>query len=95
MRQAQQMQSKLAEVQERLKSQTFEGEAGGGLVKVTVNGELEVIHVFVDTEEVGDDLELAVDLVAAAVNTAIKNAKAGIAEATRSVTGGLSIPGLF
>jgi DNA-binding YbaB/EbfC family protein len=89
------MQSKLAEVQERLKQQTFVGEAGGGLVKVTVNGEFEVVGIVVDVEEVGDDLELTVDLIAAAVNTAIRTAKEAIAEATRSVTGGLSLPGLL
>ncbi len=93
-RQAQQMQTRMAEVQERLKNETFEGEAGGGMVKVTVNGHLEVLQVNFDAEEIGEDLELAMDLVAAAVNTALQKAKEATAEATRSVTGGLSIPGL-
>ncbi len=94
-RQAQQMQTRMAEVQERLKKETYEGEAGGGMVKVTVNGHFEVLQVKIEAEEIDGDLELAMDLVAAAVNNAIGKAKEGAAEATRALTGGISIPGLF
>lgn len=89
------MQARMAKVQERLKNETFEGESGGGMIKVTVNGHLEVLQVKFDADEIGDDMELAMDLVAAAVNSALRKAKDATAEATRSITGGLSIPGLF
>ncbi len=93
MRQAQEMQSKMAELQEQLAATEVTGSAGGGMVHVTSNGKGEVRAVKIDPALV-DPNEVAVleDLIAAAVNDARAKAEATTAERMRELTGGLSLP---
>jgi len=93
MRQAQAMQSKMAEIQEQLAAAEVTGSAGGGMVQVTANGKGEVRAVKIDPA-LADPNEVAVleDLVAAAVNDARGKAEATAAERMRELTGGLALP---
>ncbi len=95
MRQAQELQAKLAKAQEELASATIEASSGGGAVKVTVNGQQEVQSVKISPEAINpDDAELLEDLVLAAINEAMSKSKELAAERLGKITGGLKIPGL-
>ena len=94
MRQAQQLQNRLAKAQEELESMTVEGSAGGGVVRVTMTGKQEVTEVIIEPEA-AEDVDLLQDLVAAAVNDAFTRTQELAAEKMGAVTGGMNIPGLF
>ena len=95
MRQAQELQAKLAKAQQELAQATVEASSGGGAVKVTINGQQEVQSVKISPEAINpDDAELLEDLVLAAVNEAMTKSKELAAERLGKITGGLKIPGL-
>jgi hypothetical protein len=94
MKQAQELQERLAKVQEALASRTVEASAGGGMVRVAVNGKHEVLSLTIDPSVLEEDPELIQDLVVAAVNEGIRNAQKMVAEEMTKVTGGLKLPGL-
>lgn len=98
MRQAQQMQKKMAELAEELKERTAEGAAGQGQVKASVTCEFKIKSVTIAKELADpDDTETLEDLVVLAVNDALEKAKRIKEEEMGKVTGGLAgqIPGLF
>jgi len=96
LKQAQNMQSKMQKTQEELVNITVEGSSGGGMVKVTANGKMEILSINIDPEVInGDDKEMLEDLIAAAVNQAIKNAQTKANEEVQKITGGLNLPGNF
>lgn len=93
--QAQELQERLAKVQEDAASRTAEGSAGGGMVKATVNGRLEIVRVEIDPHVLqGGDTEMLQDLIVAAVNQGIRAAQQLMADEMSKLTGGLKIPGL-
>ena len=95
MRQAQELQAKLAKAQEDLSNTTLEASSGGGAVKVTVTGQQQVQSVKISPEVVNpDDVELLEDLVLTAVNEAITKSQELAAQQLGGLTGGLKIPGL-
>lgn len=95
MKQAQQLQEKLARAQEEAASKTVEASSGGNMVTAVVNGRLEVVSLRVDpTVLEGGDVEMLQDLVIAAVNEGIRKAQQMMAETMGKVAGGLKIPGL-
>ncbi|MEB2283897.1 MAG: YbaB/EbfC family nucleoid-associated protein [Polyangiaceae bacterium UTPRO1] len=94
MKQAQQLQERLAQVQEDVARRTVEATAGGGMVKVKVNGKHELIAITIDPAVLEEDVELVQDLVLAAVNEGLRSAQRMVAEEMTKVTGGLKIPGL-
>jgi DNA-binding YbaB/EbfC family protein len=94
MRQAQQLQNRLAKAQEELETMTVEGSAGGGVVRVTMTGKQEITTVVIEPEA-AEDIDLLQDLVAAAVNDAFTRTQELAAEKMGAVTGGMNIPGLF
>ena len=96
MQQAQQMQLELARAQEEIQSMTYTATAGGGMVEATALGNGSIESLKIDPEAVDpEDVEMLEDMVLVAVNEALR----GVAEADErrlaSVTGGMSIPGLF
>ncbi|KPJ60144.1 MAG: hypothetical protein AMJ46_07350 [Latescibacteria bacterium DG_63] len=96
MKQAQQIQAKLAEVQEDLAKKRVEASAGGGMVTVVADGQQNIVEVKIDREVVDPgDVEMLQDLIVAAVNEARRKAQELAAEEMRRLTGGLSIPGLL
>jgi len=94
-KQAQDLQQRLAKVQEEAAAKTVQASAGGGMVTVTVNGRLEVVELRIDPQVLrSGDVEMAQDLVLAAVNQGIRNAQQLMAEEMGKITGGVKIPGL-
>jgi len=95
MRQAQELQAKLAKAQAELAEATIEASSGGGAVKVTVNGQQQVLSVKISPEAIEpDDVEMLEDLVMTAVNEALAKAQEMAAKRMGKLTGGLNIPGL-
>jgi nucleoid-associated protein EbfC len=96
MKQAQQMQSQMLEAQEKLKEETVEASAGGGMVKVTMGGDLTLRTISIDPEAIEpEEAELLADMVQAAVNEAIRAAQELAASKMGGITGGLGgLPGM-
>lgn len=95
-KQAQEMQKKIADLQADLSRRTVSAAAGGGMVTVTVNGAHELTAVTLDREVVNpDDLDMLTDLILAAVNEALKKSQEMVAVEMSQLTGGLNLPGLF
>jgi DNA-binding YbaB/EbfC family protein len=92
MRQAQQMQANLAKAQEELARMQVTGEAGGGMVKVEMNGKHEVSRVKIDSSVAGDDRELLEDLVTAAINDAVRKVEATSQQRLAGLMGGMQLP---
>jgi len=96
MKQAQMMQQRMAKLQEDAAEKTAEATVGGGAVAVMVNGKNQILSLTIKKEAVDpEDVEMLQDLIMAAVNEALKQVQAQMAEEMGKVTGGLSIPGLF
>ncbi len=96
MAQLQQMQNKLMKAQEELANLTVEGSAGGGAVRVTMNGHRELRAIQISPDAVDpDDVETLQDMVTAAFNDASKKAQDLAESKLGGLTGGMSIPGLF
>ncbi len=96
MKQAQQVQERLAEMQARLAEKTVEASSGGGMVKVVMNGKHEIVSLKIDPEVVNpSDVEMLEDLVIAALNEARTRVDDMIRNEMSAITGGLPMPGLF
>jgi hypothetical protein len=94
LRQAQEMQAKLARLQEEAGKKTVEASSGGGMVTVVVNGKLEIVSLRIDpTVVAAGDRQMLEDLVTAAMNEGIRRAQQMMAEEMSRATGGLRIPG--
>ena len=98
MKQAQEMQSKMAKAQEELGDIEVEGQSGGGMITALVNGKKELLSLNIEDEILEEDKEMIEDLVVAAVNQAIQNATKAADEKMNSITGGMmgnmKIPGM-
>jgi DNA-binding YbaB/EbfC family protein len=92
MQQAQKMQAELAKVQEEIANREVEGEAGAGLVKVTMTGRHDVRRVNIDPSVLSEDKVVLEDLLAAAVNDAVRRVEAANQEAMQKASGGLGLP---
>jgi len=93
MKQAQEMQSKMAEMQESLSAMEAEGTSGGGMVRVTLSGKSEVRKVSIDPSlMVADDREVLEDLIVAAFNDAKSKVEVRVQEKMSELTGGLNLP---
>ncbi len=96
MKQAQEMQGKLAKIQEESGKKTVEASAGGGMVVAVVNGKQEVLSIKIEKDVVNpEEIDMLQDLVMAAVNEAKRKAQEMMAEDMKALTGGLNIPGLM
>ena len=96
MRQAQKMQAELAKAQEEIKTMTFEGSAGGGMVTAVATGEMTIESVKIEKIIVDpDDIEMLEDMVTAAVNEALRGVAEMSAQRMSAATGGMNIPGLM
>ena len=91
LKQVQQMQGRMAKVQEELEKETVEASAGGGAVRVVATGTQKVVSVVIDPAAAGDT-EMLQDLVVAAVNEAMDRSRAVAAERMQSVAAGLGLP---
>jgi len=95
---AQELQNQMEKAQEELNSIEIEGQAGGGMVSVTVNGHKELVSLDIDPEILKEDKEMIEDMILAAVNQGLQNAGKAAEEKMNSITGGLigkmKIPGM-
>lgn len=92
MKQVQQMQENMAKMQAKLAEIEVEGASGAGMVKVTMTCKHDVRRVVIDPSLMTDDREMLEDLVAAAVNDAVRKVEATVQEKMAGVTAGLPIP---
>ena len=96
MKQAQQFQQKLGEMQGELAQKQVTSTVGGGMVTATVNGKHELIGLKIEKEVIDpNDSDMLQDLIVAAVNDAMKQAQDMIQSEMAKLTGGIKIPGLF
>jgi DNA-binding YbaB/EbfC family protein len=98
LKQAQQMQAEMAKAQEQLKEEIVEASAGGGMVKVTMTGDMQLREIKIDPEAVDpEDVDMLQDMVAAAVNEALRSAQELAASRMGGIAGlggGGGLPGL-
>ena len=95
LRQAQEMQSKMADMQDSLARKHVEGSSGGGMVRVVATGKQEIVSLTIDKAAVDpNDVEMLQDLVTAAVNDALRNSRQLAEQEIAALTGGFKIPGL-
>lgn len=95
MEQARKMQEQLAAAQETIAQSTVDASAGGGMVKVTVSGDMQVTSLKIDPEAIDpEDVEMLEDMVMAAVNEALRGVGELANRQMGAVTGGLNIPGM-
>ena len=92
MKQAQQMQENLKKAQEEIALMEIEGQAGAGMVKVVMTGRHDVKRVTIDPSLMGDDKDMLEDLVAAAVNDAVRRVEALTQEKMGGLTSGFNLP---
>jgi DNA-binding YbaB/EbfC family protein len=96
LRQAQVMQNKIARLQQEMAEKDVEASAGGGMVKVVMNGRQELKSIVIDKAvmESGDN-EMLQDLVMTAVNEAVRIGRANLEREMANISGGIRIPGMF
>ena len=92
MKQAQQMQENMKKVQDELASTEVEGQSGAGLVKVVMTCKHDVKRVTIDESLLKDDKDMLEDLVAAAMNDAVRRVENTVQEKMGAVTAGLPLP---
>lgn len=92
MKQAQQMEQKMQQMQEEIQTMEVVGEAGAGMVKVTMTGRRDVKRVAIDPSLGSEDLEMLEDLIAAAVNDAVRKVEVISQEKMKNMTGGMELP---
>lgn len=92
LKQAQQMQERMQQAQQDIANMEVTGESGAGMVKVTMLGNHNVKRVVIDPELMQDDKEMVEDLVAAAVNDAVRRVEAQSKEKMAEITGGMQLP---
>ena len=96
MKQAQQLQAKMAKLQEELSGKTVETASGGGMIKVVANGKQQLVSIKIEKEVVDpEDVEMLQDLILAAVNDALAKSQEMVSGEMSKLTGGLNIPGLM
>ena len=93
MKQVQQMQKRMAKLQEELHEMTVEATSGGGVIRVVANGKKELQEIHIEKEALEDaDVEMVQDLILTAVNEALRRAEELAAEEMQKITGGLNLP---
>lgn len=92
MKQAQEMQENLKKAQEQIASMEVEGQSGAGMVKVVMTGRHDVKRVSIDPSVLSDDKDMLEDLIAAAVNDAVRRVESATQEKMAGVTSGIPLP---
>ncbi len=96
LKQAQEVQAKMAQIQEEMAQKTVEASSGGGMVRVTVNGQFMLSSIKIDPTVVNpQETEMLEDLIRAAINEGVRRAREMVSEEMSKLTGGIKIPGLM
>ena len=95
LKQAQELQTKMAKLQEELEEKKVEASSGGGMVTVVVNGRQELLSINIEPEVINpDDQEMLQDLILAAINDGMAKARNMVNEEMKRLTGGLNLPNI-
>ena len=92
MKEAQKMQERMQQAQQQLTDMSVNGESGGGIVKVKMNGRHDLTEVKINKSLIDEDVEMLEDLVAAAVNDAVRKVEKASKDKISELTAGLNIP---
>jgi DNA-binding YbaB/EbfC family protein len=96
MKQAQQMQQKMATLQKELETRELETSSGGGMIKIKITGKQQILSIAINKECVDpSDVASLEELVKTAVNQAVKESQEMVSGAMSKITGGINIPGMF
>ncbi len=96
MKQAQQMQQKMATLQKELETRELETSSGGGMIKIKITGKQQILSISINKECVDpSDVTSLEELVKTAVNQAVKESQEMVSGAMSKITGGINIPGMF
>ena len=96
MKQAQQMQQKMATLQKELETRELETSSGGGMIKIKITGKQQILSIVINKECVDpNDVAGLEELVKTAVNQAVKESQEMVSGAMSKITGGINIPGMF
>lgn len=95
MKQAQQMQKKMKDMEDELKSLRIKGSASGKLVEIESNGKKEIISIKIDSSILEEDVEMVEDLILASIKQTYSNVDDEVGDKMRSITGGMNIPGIL
>ena len=96
MKQAQQMQQKMATLQKELETRELETSSGGGMIKIKITGKQQILSISINKECVDpNDIASLEELVKTAVNQAVKESQDMVSGAMSKITGGINIPGMF
>jgi nucleoid-associated protein EbfC len=96
LKQAQEMQARMAKIQDELAHKTVEGSAGGGMVQATVNGQFNVTAIKIEPSVINvDEKQMLEDLIVAAINDGVRKARDMVSAEMSKLTGGLKIPGMM
>jgi DNA-binding YbaB/EbfC family protein len=95
MKQAQKMQEEMQKAQEEIGTMEVESTAGGGMIRVKVNGDHQITEIEIQPDAVDpDDIEMLQDLIMAGINEAMRKVDEESSKRMNSVTGGMSMPGM-
>ena len=96
LRQAQVMQNKISKLQQEMAEKDVEASAGGGMVKVVMNGRQEMKSIVIDKAVMeSGDAEMLQDLILTAVNEAVRVGRANLEREMANISGGIHLPGMF
>ena len=95
MKQAQQMQKKMKDMEDELKDLRIKGAASGNLVEIEVNGKKEIIAIKIDPSTLEEEVDMIEDLILAAIKQAYQNVDNEVGDKMQSITGGMNIPGML
>ncbi len=95
MKQAQQMQKKMKEMEDELKDLRIKGSASGKLVEVEANGKKEIISIKIDPSILEEDVEMLEDLILASIKQTYSNVDNEVGDKMRAITGGMNVPGIL
>tara|TARA_B100000953_G_C17902130_1_gene384726 strand:+ start:441 stop:755 length:315 start_codon:yes stop_codon:yes gene_type:complete len=95
MKKAQEMQKEMTRIQKEIEELEIEGQSGGGMIKVVVNGKKNILSINIDSQVMNEDKEMLEDLILSAINQALDNIDKISKEKMGPLASGLNIPGLF
>ena len=95
MKQAQQMQKKMKDMEDELKDLRIKGSASGNLVEIEANGKKEIISININSSILDEEVDMVEDLILAAIKQAYQNVDKEVGDKMQSITGGMNIPGML
>lgn len=95
MKQAQQMQKKMKDMEDELQNTRIKGSASGNLVEVEANGKKEILSIKIDPSILEEEIDMVEDLILASIKQTYKNVDSEVGDKIKAITGGMNIPGML